>query len=52
MPEIKRPVTIVTHVGSPQDNGKVTELLDVLTINRYYGWYVDVELRSRWTEIP
>jgi hypothetical protein len=47
-----RPVTIVTHLGSTPDKDKVAELLDVLTFNRYYGWYVDVELRSRWKGIP
>lgn len=36
-----RPVTIVTHLGSTPDKDKVAELLDVLTFNRYYGWYVD-----------
>jgi beta-glucuronidase len=36
----KRPVTIVTHLGSTPDKDKVAELLDVLTFNRYYGWYV------------
>jgi beta-glucuronidase len=37
----KRPVTIVTHLWSLPDNCKVAELVDVLALNRYYGWYVD-----------
>lgn len=36
----KRPVTIVTHLGSTPDICKVAELVDVLALNRYYGWYV------------
>ena len=37
----KRPVTIVTHLGSTPDTCKVAELVDVLALNRYYGWYID-----------
>ncbi|MBI0580238.1 beta-glucuronidase [Neobacillus cucumis] len=37
----KRPVTLVTHLGATPDKDKVAELLDVLTFNRYYGWYID-----------
>ncbi|WP_054027879.1 beta-glucuronidase [Bacillus sp. FJAT-28004] len=37
----KRPVTIVTHLMSTPDTCKVAELVDVLALNRYYGWYVD-----------
>lgn len=37
----KRPVTIVTHLMSTPDTDKVAELIDVLALNRYYGWYVD-----------
>jgi beta-glucuronidase len=37
----KRPVTLVTHLGSTPDNDKIAELIDVLTFNRYYGWYID-----------
>ncbi|MBP1961863.1 beta-glucuronidase [Paenibacillus aceris] len=36
----KRPVTIVTHLMSTPDTCKVAELVDVLALNRYYGWYV------------
>ncbi|MGL5244458.1 MAG: glycoside hydrolase family 2 TIM barrel-domain containing protein, partial [Sarcina sp.] len=36
----KRPVTIVTYMNSTPDKCKVAELLDVLCLNRYYGWYV------------
>ncbi|MCZ8516878.1 beta-glucuronidase [Paenibacillus filicis] len=36
----KRPVTIVTHLMSTPATCKVAELVDVLALNRYYGWYV------------
>lgn len=36
----KRPVTLVTHLGSTPDKDKIAELIDVLTFNRYYGWYL------------
>ncbi|MRH43223.1 beta-glucuronidase [Aquibacillus halophilus] len=36
----KRPVTIVTHLMSTPETDKIAELLDVLALNRYYGWYV------------
>ena len=36
----KRPVTIVTHIGAGPDTDKVSGLVDVLALNRYYGWYV------------
>ena len=36
-----RPVTLVTHLGSTPDKDKIAELIDVLTFNRYYGWYID-----------
>ncbi len=37
----KRPVTIVTHLWATPDKCKVAELIDVIALNRYYGWYVD-----------
>ncbi|MNP20301.1 Beta-glucuronidase [compost metagenome] len=37
----QRPVTLVTHLGSTPDRDKIAELIDVLALNRYYGWYVD-----------
>ncbi|MFE4243329.1 beta-glucuronidase [Peribacillus butanolivorans] len=37
----KRPVTIVTHLGATHKTDKVAELIDVLALNRYYGWYID-----------
>lgn len=37
----KRPVTLVTHLASTPDRDKIAELIDVLALNRYYGWYVD-----------
>lgn len=36
-----RPVTIVTHLMATPETDKVAELVDVLALNRYYGWYVD-----------
>lgn len=37
----KRPVTVVTlQEGSPE-HCKVSDLVDVLCLNRYYGWYVE-----------
>jgi beta-glucuronidase len=35
----KRPVTIVTHMMATPDKNKVSDLVDVLALNRYYGWY-------------
>lgn len=35
-----RPVTIVTHLLSTPDRCKIADLVDVLALNRYYGWYV------------
>lgn len=37
----KRPVTIVTHLWSTPEADKIAEIIDVLALNRYYGWYVD-----------
>lgn len=37
----KRPVTIVTHQWSTPETDKIAEIIDVLALNRYYGWYVD-----------
>lgn len=37
----KRPVTIVTQMESSPEKDQIAELLDILTFNRYYGWYVD-----------
>jgi beta-glucuronidase len=36
----KRPVTIVIHLMATPDTNKVSDLVDVLALNRYYGWYV------------
>ncbi len=35
-----RPVTIVTYLKSTPDKCKVGDLVDVLALNRYYGWYL------------
>ncbi len=37
----KRPVTIVTHMMATPETCLVADLVDVLALNRYYGWYVD-----------
>ncbi len=37
----KRPVTIVTHLWSTPDTCHIAEIVDVLALNRYYGWYVE-----------
>ncbi len=37
----KRPVTIVTHLMAPAGKDTVYPIIDVLSFNRYYGWYVD-----------
>ena len=36
----KRPVTVVTYLMSTPDRCKVGDIVDVLCLNRYYGWYV------------
>lgn len=35
-----RPVTIVIHMMATPDTNTVSDLVDVLALNRYYGWYV------------
>lgn len=35
-----RPVTVVTYLMSTPDKCKVGDIVDVLCLNRYYGWYV------------
>ncbi|CAN7387962.1 beta-glucuronidase [Paenibacillus sp. LjRoot153] len=35
----RRPVTIVNIMMATPDKDKVAELVDVLCLNRYYGWY-------------
>lgn len=37
----KRPVTIVTHMMATPNVDRVAELVDVIALNRYYGWYVN-----------
>lgn len=37
----KRPVTVVTYLMSTPDKCKVGDIVDVLCLNRYYGWYVE-----------
>ncbi|MGL4676335.1 MAG: beta-glucuronidase [Brevinema sp.] len=36
----KRPITVVTHMMSTPDKCQVADMVDVLCLNRYYGWYV------------
>ncbi|MFM9278811.1 beta-glucuronidase [Paenibacillus jiagnxiensis] len=38
----QRPVTITTMIKSTPKNCKIADLVDVLALNRYYGWYYDV----------
>ncbi|WIG61088.1 MAG: beta-glucuronidase [Ktedonobacterales bacterium] len=58
----KRPITIATVMTVTPDSCRVTDLVDVVALNRYYGWYtqggqLDVakaRLRAeltRWTEV-
>ena len=35
----RRPITIALHQGATAHNNMTTELVDVLALNRYYGWY-------------
>src|SRR5438046_10677828 len=35
----KRPVTIVIHMMATPDKNTVSDLVDVLALNLYYGWY-------------
>ncbi|QGQ44883.1 beta-glucuronidase [Metabacillus sediminilitoris] len=37
----KRPVTIVTHVESSPEKCQIAEIVDILALNRYYGWYIE-----------
>ena len=37
----KRPVTVVTYLKSTPDTCQIAELVDVLCLNRYYGWYLN-----------
>lgn len=37
----KRPVTVVVHIASQPDTCKVSPMVDVVILNRYYGWYQD-----------
>lgn len=34
-----RPVAIVTYIGSSIERDKISDIVDVLAFNRYYGWY-------------
>lgn len=43
----QRPVTIVTILTSQPDTCQVQDLVDVLCLNRYYGWYTQTaDLKS------
>lgn len=39
----KRPVTLVTYDEATPQTCEITELCDVICINRYYGWYTQEE---------
>lgn len=48
-----RPATVVTYLMSTPDKCKVGDIVDVLCLNRYYGWYVaggDLEEAKRLLE--
>ncbi|MDE6182307.1 MAG: beta-glucuronidase [Eubacteriales bacterium] len=48
-----RPVTVVTYLKSTPDICKVGDIVDVLCLNRYYGWYIaggDLEEAKRLLE--
>ncbi|MBQ6820692.1 MAG: beta-glucuronidase [Clostridium sp.] len=49
----KRPATVVTYLMSTPDKCQVGDIVDVLCLNRYYGWYVaggDLEEAKRLLE--
>lgn len=49
----KRPTTVVTYLNSTPDRCKVGDIVDVLCLNRYYGWYIaggDLEEAKRLLE--
>jgi beta-glucuronidase len=35
----KRPITIAIHPAATPDTNTISDLVDVLALNRYYGWY-------------
>ena len=37
----KRPATVVTHLMATPEKEQVADLVDVLAMNRYYGWYTN-----------
>lgn len=39
----KRPTTIVFIQESSPEEDKVSDLIDVLSLNRYYGWYIELD---------
>lgn len=48
-----RPVTYAIVMFARPDNDKIADLFDVLSINRYYGWYVatgDLETAEEYLE--
>lgn len=48
----KRPVTMVNVMMADADKDLVGDLLDVICLNRYYGWYVDFDdLQQAQTEL-
>jgi len=49
-----RPVTIAEVMFATSENDKVADLLDVICLNRYYGWYVatgDLDTAARYLEM-
>lgn len=48
-----RPTTVVTYLMSTPDKCKVGDIVDVLCLNRYYGWYIaggDLEQAKKMLE--
>lgn len=39
----KRPMTIVNIMTANAENDRVDDLIDVLCLNRYWGWYMDFD---------
>lgn len=39
----KRPVTVVNIMNADADQDLIGDLVDIICLNRYYGWYVDFD---------
>ncbi|TDC98373.1 beta-glucuronidase [Actinomadura sp. 7K507] len=48
-----RPITHTAWLGATGDNDLIADLFDVVTVNRYYGWYIangDLETAEQYLE--